>query len=258
VVTQVRTEELNSTAIGSGVSFGVGRVDDSARSVAIMRQQRVRMDQFDRNALLQYHQQAITHALAPQQSQKQIPCQLVFPDDTMAIGSPAVTRGSLFPTDREGAQESEEERQRRLLQNEPIVVYTALSDSRVLFPEIAWRGLLLLLILAIQNVCIIIVLTGGAGEQFVNTDLPIPSTSQAGLYSAMLVLHAFFLLAMYLWNADLLKAYSVFITLSFFLVLVLAVRSFLDMLACALCVPIAFLSDAIRGLMMPHCFTIRR
>ncbi|CAK0861161.1 unnamed protein product [Prorocentrum cordatum] len=79
-------------------------------------------DQFDRNASLQYHQQAITHALAPQQSQKQLPCQLVFPDDTMAIGSPAVARNALFPTERDGTQETEEERQRRLLQNEPIVV----------------------------------------------------------------------------------------------------------------------------------------
>jgi len=69
------------------------------------------MDQFDRHALLQYHQQAITHALAPQQSQKQMPCQLVFPDDTMAIGSPAVARGALFPMDPDGAQETEEERE---------------------------------------------------------------------------------------------------------------------------------------------------
>ena len=152
----------------------------------LLRQQRVRMDQFDRHALLQYHQQAgpldptlgpearcmhasrlvlvltlshscwvpvrqgvnriiwtqaITQALAPQQTQKQhlggnaafgntfskmtwrchcyllalllmqratnvvlalslwlrMPCQLVFPDDTMAIGSPPPSRGLLLP-----------------------------------------------------------------------------------------------------------------------------------------------------------------
>ena len=28
-----------------------------------------------------------------------MPCQLVFPDDTMAIGSPALPRQNLFPTD---------------------------------------------------------------------------------------------------------------------------------------------------------------
>ena len=107
------------------------------------------MEHFDRSALLQFHQQAITHALAPAQSQKQMPCQLVFPDDTMAIGSPALPRGQLFPPEGE-AQESEEERQRRLLQNEPIVVYTSLSDHEVLLPEIAKRGLAWLLALALQ------------------------------------------------------------------------------------------------------------
>lgn len=218
----------------------------------------MRMDQFDRNALLQYHQQAITHALAPQQSQKQIPCQLVFPDDTMAVGSPAVARGTLFPTDRESTQESEEDRQRRLLQNEPIVVYTSLSDQQVLKPEIFWRGCALLLVIIIQAVCIAIILTGGAGKQFYDTEAPTPSPSQAGLYSAALVLHAFFIVAMYLWNIDLLKAYSVFVTLLLFLIMVLAMRSFLDVATCALCVPVVLLSNSIRDLMMPHCFTIRR
>jgi len=218
----------------------------------------VRMDQFDRNALLQYHQQAITHALAPQQSQKQIPCQLVFPDDTMAVGSPAVAKGALFPTDRESTQESEEDRQRRLLQNEPIVVYTSLSDQQVLKPEIFWRGCALLMVIGIQAVCIVIILTGGAGTQFYNMEAPTPSASQAGLYSAILVLHGFFFVAMYLWNIDLLKAYSVFVTLCLFLIMTLAMRSFLDVATCALCVPVVLLSNSIRDLMMPHCFTIRK
>eukprot|EP00435_Cladocopium_sp_Y103_P063627 s865_g25.t1 len=135
-------------------------------------QQRVSMDHFDRSALLQFHQQAITHALAPQQSQKQMPCQLVFPDDTMAIGSPALPRHNLFPTDGEGVQESEEERQRRLLQNEPIVVYTSLSEREVLLPEIAKRGLALLLILALQMVCIIVILTGGEANFAASKQIP--------------------------------------------------------------------------------------
>merc|ERR1712190_36842 len=105
-----------------------------------------RMDQVDRNVSLQYHQQAITSALAPQHSQKQLPCQIVFPDDTMSIGSPVLARNMLFPTDRENSQESEEERQRRLLQNEPVVVYTSLSDQQVLLPFIVKRGIALSLV----------------------------------------------------------------------------------------------------------------
>merc|ERR1711862_209683 len=128
----------------------------------------------------------------------------------------------------------------------------------VLAPEIAWRGCAQLLFIGIQSVCIVVILTGGAGDQFINTQAPTPSASQAGIYCAVLVLHAFFLLAMYLWNVDLLKAYSVFLTLLFFLILVLTMRSFLDMAACALCVPIVLLSNCIRDLMMPHCFTVRR
>eukprot|EP00747_Dinoflagellata_sp_TGD_P116937 gnl/TRDRNA2_/TRDRNA2_172487_c0_seq4.p1 gnl/TRDRNA2_/TRDRNA2_172487_c0~~gnl/TRDRNA2_/TRDRNA2_172487_c0_seq4.p1 ORF type:complete len:224 (+),score=37.42 gnl/TRDRNA2_/TRDRNA2_172487_c0_seq4:79-750(+) len=223
-----------------------------------MRQQRVRMDAFDRQSLLLYHQQAITHALAPQHSQKQMPCQLVFPDDTMAIGAPAVPNRALFPTDREAAGETEEDRQRRLLQNEPIVVYTSLSDTRVLRPEIFKRGLALLLVIAVQSVCIVVILTGGSGDQFYGADTHTPTTSQAGIYGAQLVLHPFVLLAIFLWNVEILKAYSVFVTLLFFLIMVLALRSFLDMTACALCVPIILLSNSIRELMMPHCFIVRR
>jgi hypothetical protein len=252
------------------------------------------MDQFDQNALLQYHQQAITHALAPQQSQKQIPCQLVFPDNTMAIGSPAVVRGALFPTDRENTQESEEDRQRRLLQNEPIVVYTSLSDQHVLRPEIFWRSVVLVLVIFVQCGSIVVILMGGAGRQFYDDEAPTPSTRQAGVYCVTLVLHAFYLLA----NIDSLKGpllvqseggarrlnwmrlpanqpagghtgpssyrivlaevYSIFVTLLLFLIMVLAMRSFLDLWICVLCVPVIILTNSIRELMMPHCFTIRR
>merc|ERR1712137_780579 len=118
----------------------------------------------------------------------------------MAIGSPAAARGALFPTDPENSQESEEERQRRLLQNEPIVVYTSLSEQRVLMPEIVRRAVALLLVIAIQAVCIIVVLTGGAGEQFDNVDTVTPTSVQWSLYGAQLALHAFFLLSMYLWS----------------------------------------------------------
>ncbi|CAK0802325.1 unnamed protein product [Prorocentrum cordatum] len=63
------------------------------------------------------------------------------------------------------------------------------------------------------------------------------SCAQAGLYCSQLVLHLFFLLSMYLWNVDMLKVYSVFVTLLFFLVLCLAMRSLLDVAACVLCLP---------------------
>lgn len=222
-----------------------------------MRQQRVMMSQFDRNALLQYHQQAITHALAPQQAQKQMPAQLVFPDDTMAIGSPAVSRGALFPSEADGSTETEEERQRRLLQNEPIVVYTSLSDQRVLMPEIVHRGVALLVVIVVQVISITFVLAGGIGDNFEDVPAPTPSASQAGLYVAQLALHAFFLLSMYLWNADLLMCYAVLVSLVFILIVTLAVRSFLDVLVCLLCIPAVLLANSIKDLMMAHCFTVR-
>jgi len=103
----------------------------------------------------------------------------------------------------------------------------------------------------------VIVLTGGAGQQFYDVEASTPTAGQAALYSAQLLLHGLFLLSMYLWNADMLKAYTVFVTLVFFLIMVFALRSFLDMAACALCLPAILLSNSIRDLMMPHCFTIR-
>merc|ERR1719335_1097032 len=146
----------------------------------------------------------------------------------MSIGSPAIKPGVLFPTDRDSVQESEEDRQRRLLQNEPIVVYTSLSELRVLVPEIAWRGVVLLLILAVQVVCIVVIFTGSVGSEFFDTGEPLPNTAQMGIYCSQLGLHIFFLLSMYLWNIDMLKVYSVGVTLIFFLVLILAFRSMFD------------------------------
>lgn len=215
------------------------------------------MSQFDRNSLLQYHQQAITHALAPQQAQKQMPAQLVFPDDTMAIGSPAVARGALFPTDADSSQESEEERQRRLLQNEPIIVYTSLSDHQVLKPEILRRSLALVLVISMQVVCIGLILAGGLGDTFEGIEGPTPSASQEGLYLVQLALHASFFLSMYMRSADMLTVYTVLVTLTFILTVVFAVRSLLDVVACALCIPAIVLAHAIRDLMIPHCFTVR-
>lgn len=175
----------------------------------------------------------------------------------MAIGSPALPRHNLFPTDGEGVQESEEERQRRLLQNEPIVVYTSLSEREVLLPEIAKRGLALLLILALQMVCIIVILTGGeAGQPFVEDEPRTPNQIQVMLYSAQMLVQLIFLLAMYFWSPDILKFYTVLCQLLFVLMAALAIRSPLDLVACSLSVPLILLSDAIRHLMMPHCFVL--
>merc|ERR1711862_357987 len=124
-------------------------------------------------------------------------------------------------------------------------------------PEIVKRGVALLLVIAAQAVCIVIVLTGGTGEQFYDLDAPTPSASQAGLYCTQLVLHGFFLLSMYFWNVDMLMVYTVLVTLLFFLIVMLAVRSFLDVAACVLCMPVVLLGNSIRDLMMPHCFIIR-
>mmetsp|Transcript_11128 Transcript_11128/g.20991 ORF Transcript_11128/g.20991 Transcript_11128/m.20991 type:complete len:224 (-) Transcript_11128:60-731(-) len=222
-----------------------------------MRQQRVRMDQFDRHALLQYHQQAITHALAPQQSQKQMPCQLVFPDDTMAIGSPPPARGLLLPADAENGQETEEERQRRLLQNEPIVVYTSLSDDEVIMPEIIRRGLALLLCVGLQMVCLIVILTGGEADQLFEPNQETPNSVQVTLYTAQLLIAPAFLMAFYLWSPDMMKFYTVCSQLEFVLTATLALRSPLDLMVCGLYVPIVLISDCLRSLMTPHCFMIR-
>lgn len=227
-----------------------------------MRQQRVMMDQFDRSALLQYHQQAITHALAPQQSQKQMPCQLVFPDDSMCIGSPALARGALFPTESDASQETEEERRRRL-QNEPIVVYTSLSEWEVRMPEIAKRGLAWVLLAAVQAVCVIVILTGTeAGPLFVPGSR-VPDNMQVLLYCIQLFLQPMFLIAMHLSSrdsdcgVDLLKIYTVLCQLQLVLAVALAVKGWLDVVVCALSVPMVLLANAIRNLMMPHCFMIR-
>uniref|UniRef100_A0A7S1AUQ7 Uncharacterized protein n=1 Tax=Noctiluca scintillans TaxID=2966 RepID=A0A7S1AUQ7_NOCSC len=222
-----------------------------------MRQQRVRMDQFDRDSLLQYHEQAVTHVLAPQQSQRQIPCQLVFPDDTMAIGSPPIARGQLFASDHANTPDFEAEAQRRLVQNAPVVVYTSLSDWAELKQGVQWRGMLLLFTIAVQSILIIVELTGGMDQFVFGYEDASLTGSVTRLYGALLALHVLFLLSMYLWNVDLLKAYCVLVTLAFLLILVLALRGLFDVLICALCVPCVLLGNSLRDLMMPHCFTVR-
>eukprot|EP00405_Crypthecodinium_cohnii_P008358 CAMPEP_0206423892 /NCGR_PEP_ID=MMETSP0324_2-20121206/2922_1 /ASSEMBLY_ACC=CAM_ASM_000836 /TAXON_ID=2866 /ORGANISM="Crypthecodinium cohnii, Strain Seligo" /LENGTH=230 /DNA_ID=CAMNT_0053888481 /DNA_START=238 /DNA_END=930 /DNA_ORIENTATION=- len=229
-----------------------------------MRQQRVNMAQFDRNALLQYHQQAITHALAPQQAQRQMPSQLVFPDDTMAIGSLAASRGggtgggNIFPTGPQQVQESTEDQQRRLLQSEPIVVYTSLSDRRELAPAVGQQCWIVGIVLAVQVLCICLSLAGATGGQLNPLDTnPTPTSAQMGLYVALLVAHAFFALAMYLWNVDMISVYAVFVTLVSVLVVVLALRGVLDLIIALLAIPNIFLATYIKNLMMPHCFTVK-
>lgn len=220
----------------------------------------MRMAQFDRNALLQYHQQAITHALAPQQSAKQMPCQLVFPDDTMTVGAPAVSRGgnALFPTDSgEGTQETEEDRQRRLLQNEPIVVYTSLSPTEALRPGIVRRGLALLLVAAIQSVCIVVDLTGGADETVFEPIGPTPSESKDVVYVAQLCLQLLYMISMCFSSPDLLMVYITLSTLVGVLIATLVLRTMLDVFICALSLPLIALASSLRDLMMPHCFIVR-
>ena len=56
-------------------------------------------------------------------------------------------------------------------------------------------------------------------------------------------------------GADVLKLYTTCCQL-FFVLLALAIKGPLDMLATSCSVPLILLSDAIRQLMMPHCFVL--
>lgn len=163
----------------------------------------------------------------------------------------------MFPTDAEGQQETEEERQRRLLQNEPIVVYTSLSDSRELLPMVRMRGWILVPAVATQVLCALLVLSGAGGGDLSQDGEPTPSPDQVGLYVALLLLHAFLALSMYLWNADMVTLYTVLMILVFILMVVLAIRSIFDVVAAILSIPAVLLAMSIRDLMMPHAFTIK-
>eukprot|EP00927_Polykrikos_kofoidii_P024925 TRINITY_DN2252_c0_g1_i1.p1 TRINITY_DN2252_c0_g1~~TRINITY_DN2252_c0_g1_i1.p1 ORF type:complete len:227 (+),score=36.53 TRINITY_DN2252_c0_g1_i1:104-784(+) len=222
-----------------------------------MRQQRVPMAEFDRNALLQYHQQAITQALTPQHLLKQIPCQLVFPDDTMALGSPAC--GAIFGGEQESSQGTEEERQQRLLQNEPIVVLASLSPLNVLRPEITWRSVGLFSAIALQVFCCVWILAGRArrSDLFRDDGSELPDQAQVWLYSWLLALHILAPVSICCWSPDLLKLYSVCVTATFILILTITLRCPFDLLASVVCLPIVLLANCIRDLMMPHCFTVR-
>lgn len=216
-----------------------------------MRQQRVSMDQFDRNLALQHV--PVAHGFS---GQKQSPVQTVFPDNTMSVGTVALPR-AMFPVDSE-APETEQDRERRLMQDEPIVVYTSLSDGRILMPEIVWKWFGMMLLLFSQAVCIICVLAGQADTLLSEADgQSSPSACQAGLYVALLALHVWFFFSMYHWSADMLTVYYVLATLMLVLIAAFAVRGLLDVLVAVLMLPVLFLTRSLRDLMMPHCFVMK-
>lgn len=224
-----------------------------------MQRQRVRMDAFDRDAPLMFHQQAITHALAASRgAQKQMPTQLVFPDDTMTVGFPPAPLGNRDDTRNNSAENSETEEQRQQrLQNEPVVVYTSLSDLRTLAPKITGIGLASLLCIACQSVCMVTTLSGSSFLDFYS-DIDVPTPLQRGMFTGMLVCHCAWLMSVHWRNVDLLKIYGVLMNVFFFLTLLGGLASLCDVATCALCLPIAFLTGTMRHLMMPHCFTVRR
>ena len=60
-------------------------------------------------------------------------------------------------------------------------------------------------------------------------------------------------------NAPLeLKLYTSLLTAHFFLVLVFALQSGLDLAIALLSVPLVLVVDAVAGLLQPHCFVLRR
>eukprot|EP00435_Cladocopium_sp_Y103_P060742 s865_g22.t1 len=93
-----------------------------------------------------------------------------------------------------------------------------------------------------------------AGQLFVEDEPRTPNQIQVMLYTAQMLVQPIFLLAMYFWSPDVLKFYTVLCQLLFVLLAALAIRSPLDLVACSLSVPLILLGDAIRHLMMPHCF----
>ncbi|KAF4647718.1 hypothetical protein FOL47_004264, partial [Perkinsus chesapeaki] len=151
-------------------------------SAIMQHQERLDGASVDRSVPFRYHQQAIvTGRSLPLPSGihrrgGEVPTQVNFPDNSITLGLPCHSVKSMLPSlgssSRSNADrtrddrrphtdnESEEERSRRIA-NEPVLVYTSLSDSRLVASSISKSITWALMIAAFQTALVVIAVTGG-------------------------------------------------------------------------------------------------
>jgi hypothetical protein len=221
----------------------------------------VSLDILDPDAPLLYHQQALSHTL---RSGRGVPGQVVFPDATMAIGSPptpldAVATGPT-PRPEPFGDGGDDERGNgngngNSASNSAVVVYTSVSDPRVVVPRVSAYGTLLVAVVAAQAILAVCILTGATLVPFHRQQhVAQPTHTQEYVYGVWLLVSAGLPVAAWLKSADFLKLYSTVATAAALAALFAAMNSLLDVAWCLLCIPSRYLCSEIRKVSIPHCF----
>ncbi|KAF4730370.1 hypothetical protein FOZ62_003744 [Perkinsus olseni] len=240
-------------------------------------QERLDGGSVDRSVAFRYHQQAIVtgRALAlPHGKGGELPTQVVnFPDNSITLGLPCHSVKSMLPATSHSSSaptetapdnrrpaaadtESEEERSRRLA-NEPVLVYTSLSDPRLVATSISRPITRALVTAAFQTALVVIAVTGGTFVPFYDSSyVSTPTSTQYVGYLLMIASHALLLLGVYYHRVELLTIHTVILTAIGIVVLATGLMSLLDVGVVLLCLPLRYFVEDIRSKISPHCFML--
>jgi hypothetical protein len=177
----------------------------------------------------------------------------------MAIGSsPSPLDSVTSGVARAENSDSEEERQGQAVQNNSaVVVYTSVSDPRVVAPRVHAFGSALVLVVSLQAVLAVVILTGGQWVPFYKEGRPAPTQAQQCVYGLWMVASACLPVAAWMRSSDFLKLYATVSTAFMLATFAAAMNSLLDVAWCLLCVPNRYLCGEIRKVSSPHCFLMQ-
>ncbi|KAF4661620.1 NEDD8-activating enzyme E1 regulatory subunit [Perkinsus olseni] len=240
-------------------------------------QERLDGGSVDRSVAFRYHQQAIVtgRALAlPHGKGGELPTQVNFPDNSITLGLPCHSVKSMLPATSHSSSastetapdsrrtaaaadtESEEDRSRRLA-NEPVLVYTSLSDPRLVTTSISRPITRALVTAAFQTALVVIAVTGGTFVPFyASSYVSTPTSTQYVGYLLMVASHALLLLGVYYHRVELLTIHTVILTAIGIVVLATGLMSLLDVGVVLLCLPLRYFVEDIRSKISPHCFML--
>eukprot|EP00397_Hematodinium_sp_SG-2012_P052855 GEMP01062753.1.p1 GENE.GEMP01062753.1~~GEMP01062753.1.p1 ORF type:complete len:217 (+),score=29.29 GEMP01062753.1:78-728(+) len=180
-----------------------------------MKEHRLPQDAVNNEEPWLHHQQAISHAVTLERDHgrrrgslsKRLPTQLVFPDMTSCIGS-TVSKGIFPRSSPVNASDERSEDSQQQLQNEPLVVYTTMSNPALLRPILVRKCGIWVVLAGAQSICMFLVL---AGEKVFDFGLEEESREQRQhlVYGLQLNLHVLFLLSFIFDATFLLKIYAV-------------------------------------------------
>eukprot|EP00922_Rhytidocystis_sp_ex-Travisia-forbesii_P019286 GHVS01028584.1.p1 GENE.GHVS01028584.1~~GHVS01028584.1.p1 ORF type:complete len:215 (-),score=11.48 GHVS01028584.1:155-799(-) len=144
----------------------------------MVRSSSFRLDQLDAGQPLLYHQHALARAVSAV-SRNALPTQLVFPDESLAIGLPPSRLAEAIDTNQTETHDDSEEDREELIRSSTVLVYASRTPDEKVQPRVGRSAMFMVIVFCMEALMI---------SWFASSQPPMPRVT-VWVYTVMMLSH---------------------------------------------------------------------